>query len=53
MISNLTAFQNFVYHEDLDIVCVTETWLNDSIRDSEILPYLDKTDIKIELAVVF
>ena len=39
MISNLTAFQNFVYHEDLDIVCVTETWLNDSIRDSEILPY--------------
>ena len=39
VISNLTAFQNFVYHEDLDIVCVTETWLNDSIRDSEILPY--------------
>ena len=39
VISNLIAFQNFVYHEDLDIVCVTETWLNDSIHDSEILPY--------------
>lgn len=39
MISNLAAFQNFVYREDLDIICVTGTWLNNSISDSEILPY--------------
>lgn len=39
VISNLNAFQAFVYREDLDIVCVTETWLNDTVFDSELLPY--------------
>ena len=39
VISNLNAFQNFVYREELDIICVTETWLNDTVSDSELLPY--------------
>ena len=33
----LQRFQGLVYSEDLDIVCVNETWLNDAIVDSEIL----------------
>ncbi len=39
VISNLNAFQNFGYREELDIICVTETWLNDTVSDSELLPY--------------
>lgn len=37
IISNLQRFQNFVYGENLDVVCVNEAWLNESIVDSEIL----------------
>ena len=39
VISNLTAFQDFVYRKELDILSVTETWLNNMVSDSEILPY--------------
>ena len=35
--SNLERFQNLVYSEDLDIVCVNETWLSGHIYSSEIL----------------
>ena len=31
IISNLQRFQNFVYGENLDVVCVNETWLNEII----------------------
>ena len=34
---HLVAFQKFVYGGDYDIIAVTETWLNQSILDSEIL----------------
>ena len=37
-ISKLTIFQNLVYLNQYDIVCVCETWLNDLILDNEILP---------------
>lgn len=37
-ISKLTIFQNLIYSEQYDIVCVCETWLNDYILDNEILP---------------
>ena len=37
-VSNLTLFQSQVYSKDYDIICVTETWLNESIFDREILP---------------
>ena len=35
--SNIERFQNLVYSEDPDIVCVNETWLNEDIKKSEIL----------------
>ena len=34
---NLHQFQDPVYSEDMDVVCVNETWLNESIDNSEIL----------------
>ena len=34
--SNLERFQNFVYSEDLDIVCVNETWLSNNVYNAEI-----------------
>ena len=34
---NLQRFQDFVYGENLDVVCVNETWLNENISNSEIL----------------
>ena len=37
-VTNLTLFQSQVYSEDYDIICVTETWLNESIFGREILP---------------
>jgi exonuclease III len=37
-VSNLKSFQDFFYAENLDIVSVTETWLNDNVSDNEILP---------------
>lgn len=36
-VCNLHRFQDFVYSEDSDIVCVNETWLNDSLDSLEIL----------------
>ena len=34
---NLERFQNLVYSENSDIVCVSETWLRDDINNAEIL----------------
>ena len=36
-ISKLVLFQNLVYSEQFDIVCVSETWLHEGILDNEIL----------------
>ena len=35
--SNLERFQNFVYSDDSDVVCVNETWLSSNIYNAEIL----------------
>ena len=35
--SNHERFQNFVYSEDFDIVCVNETWLTENVYNAEIL----------------
>ena len=35
--SNLERFQNLVYSDDLDIVCVNETWLSGHLYNAEIL----------------
>ena len=35
--STLERFQDFVYGENLDFVCLNETWLNESISNVEIL----------------
>ena len=35
--SKLGLLQDTVYGHDFDIICLTETWLNDSINDYEIL----------------
>ena len=37
-VSNLQLLQDLTYGFHLDIVCLTETWLNKSISDFEILP---------------
>ena len=34
---NLHQFQDLVYSENMDVVCVNETWLKESIDNSEIL----------------
>jgi len=34
----LRLLQDLVYGHDFDIICLTETWLNNSINDHEILP---------------
>ena len=36
--SNLSMFQELVYSENFDIIIVTETWLNNTISNKEILP---------------
>ena len=36
--SNLKSFQDLVYAERLDMIMVTETWLNNNITNNEILP---------------
>ena len=33
-----SILQDIAYGDDLDIVCLTETWLNESIGDAEVLP---------------
>ena len=35
--SKLVLFQNLVYSEQFDIVCVCETWLHEGVLDNEIL----------------
>lgn len=34
----LGVLQGIVYGQDLDVICLTETWLNESIVDHKILP---------------
>ena len=34
---NLCRFQDLVYAENFDVICVNETWLNQNISNSEIL----------------
>jgi exonuclease III len=36
--SNLKTFQDLVYAERLDMIMMTETWLNNNITNNEILP---------------
>lgn len=36
-ICKISLFQHLVYSGDYDVVCVCETWLNDSVLNSEIL----------------
>ena len=36
-VCNLLRFQDLVYAENCDVICVNETWLNQNIRKSEIL----------------
>ena len=38
LVSNLSSFQDLVYTENFDLITVTETWLNENISNSEILP---------------
>jgi radical SAM superfamily enzyme len=38
--SSLERFQNLVYSDDLDIVCVNETWLSGHVYNVEILQIL-------------
>ncbi len=38
MAGKLANFQSFVYASHLNVICVTETWLSDSIFDKEIVP---------------
>ena len=37
VVCNLQRFQDLVYSENSDVVCVNETWLNSTISDNEIL----------------
>ena len=37
-ISNLSKFQELLYSESVDIMFVTETWLNSNVSNKEILP---------------
>lgn len=39
LVNKLVNFQSFIYSSLPDIIGVTETWLNDSIMNNEILPY--------------
>ena len=38
--NKLNPFQSVIYSKDLDVICITETWLNDTISSTEILPTL-------------
>jgi len=35
---NLQQFQSVVYSKSFDVICLTETWLSDTIFDNKILP---------------
>ena len=39
--SNLERFQNFVYSDDLDIVCANETWLSENVYNAPKFCILD------------
>ena len=36
-VCNLERFQNLVYNENSDVICVNETWLTNEVRSKEIL----------------
>ena len=36
--SKISLLPDIVYGQDLDIICLSETWLNGSVSDQEILP---------------
>ena len=38
LVNKLSNFQSFVYTSNFNILCITETWLTDSVFDLEILP---------------
>ena len=38
IVNKLSAFQAHVYSSDFDVVCLSKTWLSDSLFDQEILP---------------
>ena len=38
-VCNLQRFQNLVYNENSDVICVNETWLKNSISNEDILHY--------------
>ena len=38
IVKKLTKLQNYVYSSSIDVLIITETWLNDSIFNNEILP---------------
>ena len=37
--NKMAVLQDCAYSHDLDVICLTETWLNDSISTHEILPF--------------
>ena len=37
-VCKISLFQDLVYSGNYDVVCVCETWLNNSVLSSEILP---------------
>lgn len=37
VVCNLQRFQDLVYSENSDVICVNETWLNSTVSDNEIL----------------
>ena len=37
IVCNLQRFEDLVYNENSDVICVNETWLNSTVSDQEIL----------------
>ena len=38
IVNKLSLFQSYVYSSDFDVICLTETWLSESVFEQEILP---------------
>ena len=38
IVHKLSLFQSYVYSSNFDVICLTETWLSESVFDQEILP---------------
>ena len=38
LVNKRSKFQSFVYSNPIDVYCITESWLSDSVFDNEILP---------------